>query len=852
MTLLLSVVVVGVSWSAYIQVKRAALDASRAHLESAGRQIATLLDSSLRRARRELAPLAADPRILAELRSQRTPIDPVIDSLLEAFQHRTARYAAVSIWSSQGVRLASSGSPDVAEATGADAVAGVQRGLRVSRFFVLRDTLAYGVVTPVLAAHDVVGYVVASARINSSRNGAAVSRLLGPGVRLLVGNAGGGLWTDLDSVVPGPPLSTLGEERATYTDSVGARYLTVAATVPAAPWTVRLEAPEDFALGVARGYVAGIVAGGVLFVFVGALGAWLIVRGVTRRLDEVRHAAEALAVGDTPARVPDDRGDEIGSLAKSFNMMAEHVRSANQQLLERAVVLERRNQEVRDSEARYRQLVDQSPDAVLVHRDGTVVFANKASALMLGASSADALIGTAIFDLVDQQHADEARRRIGAIKTAQRTSRLTELPLRKLDGTTFTAEVSGTPIVFDREPCIQTLARDVSERKLLEAQFHQSQKMEAVGRLAGGVAHDFNNLLTIINTYSELTLARMSSDDPSRADIECIRAAGISAAKLTRQMLAFSRKQVLTPRVVDINEAITGLAGMLSRVLGDHVHVVTELRHGLAPVFADAGQLEQVLMNLAVNAHDAMPDGGTLTIETAEVELGEGTEDYRRSIPPGRYVMLGVSDTGTGMTAHVKEHLFEPFFTTKQPGRGTGLGLATVYGMVKQSDGYIWVYSEPGRGSTFKIYLPRYSGDSDDMPTATDEFSVPSREAANILVVEDDAMVRGAVCRILDRSPHHVSEAASGHEALEIFRRCEGRVDLVITDMVMPSMTGAELVRELRKWNPLLRAIIMSGYSEEATTRDWRLPANCAFVEKPISPPRFLRAVSEALGAVRE
>ena len=424
--------------------------------------------------------------------------------------------------------------------------------------------------------------------------------------------------------------------------------------------------------------------------------------------------------------------------------------------------------------------------------------------------------------------------------------------MRKLDGTTFTAEVSGTPIVFDGEPCIQTLARDVSERKLLEAQFHQAQKMEAVGRLAGGVAHDFNNLLTIINTYSELTLARTSSADPARADIECIRTAGVSAAKLTRQMLAFSRKQVLTPRVLDINEAITGLTGMLSRVLGDHVHVVTELRHGLAPIFADAGQLEQVLMNLAVNAHDAMPNGGTLTIETAEVKLGEGTHDYRRPIPPGRYVMLGVSDTGTGMTAHVREHLFEPFFTTKQPGRGTGLGLATVYGIVKQSDGYIWVYSEPGRGSTFKIYFPRYSGESDDMPTATDEFSIPAREAANILVVEDDAMVRGAVRRILDHSPHHVSEAASGPEAVETFRRCEGRVDLVITDMVMPSMTGAELVRELRKWNPLLRAIIMSGYSEEATTRDWRLPANCAFIEKPISPSRFLRVVSEALGTVRD
>jgi nitrogen-specific signal transduction histidine kinase/ActR/RegA family two-component response regulator len=406
--------------------------------------------------------------------------------------------------------------------------------------------------------------------------------------------------------------------------------------------------------------------------------------------------------------------------------------------------------------------------------------------------------------------------------------------------------------MFDGEPCIQTLARDVSERKLLEAQFHQAQKMEAVGRLAGGVAHDFNNLLTIINTYSELILRRISPDDPSRADIECIRSAAVSAAQLTRQMLAFSRKQVLTPRVLDINEAITGLTGMLSRVLGDHVHVVTQLRPGLASILADAGQVEQVLMNLAVNAHDAMPNGGTLTIETAEVRLGDGTEEHRHDIPPGRYVLLGVSDTGTGMTAHVQEHLFEPFFTTKQPGRGTGFGLATVYGIVKQSGGYIWVSSEPGRGSTFKIYFPQHTGENDEMPTATDELPIPTRKAANILLVEDDATVRRAVRRILDHSPHRVDEAASGPEALETFRKREAQFDLVITDMMMMSMTGAELVRELRKWNPALRAIIMSGYSEEATTGDWRLPPNCAFIEKPVSPRRLLRAVSDALGTARD
>jgi CheY-like chemotaxis protein len=372
--------------------------------------------------------------------------------------------------------------------------------------------------------------------------------------------------------------------------------------------------------------------------------------------------------------------------------------------------------------------------------------------------------------------------------------------------------------------------------------------MEAVGRLAGGIAHDFNNLLTIINTYAELTLARLPRDDPGRRDIEDIHRAGVSAAKLTRQMLAFSRKQVLAPRMLDINETITALTGMISRVLGAEVDVSIELRPNLGPIWADAGQIEQVLMNLAVNARDAMPAGGTLKIETSEVDLGETYDAHRRMIPVGRYVMLGVSDTGVGMTPYVKDHLFEPFFTTKRPGEGTGLGLATVYGIVKQSDGYIWVYSEPGQGSSFKIYFPRYTGDDADIPAATGEFAIPTPVKATILLVEDDAMVRAAVRRVLDQSEHRVLEAESGADALQTFRSGRGLIDLVITDMVMPNMTGADLIRELREWNPALRAIIMSGYSEETTTRDWRLPPNAVFLEKPLSPARLLRAVCDALG----
>jgi two-component system, cell cycle sensor histidine kinase and response regulator CckA len=292
------------------------------------------------------------------------------------------------------------------------------------------------------------------------------------------------------------------------------------------------------------------------------------------------------------------------------------------------------------------------------------------------------------------------------------------------------------------------------------------------------------------------------------------------------------------------------MTGMLERVLGDHVEVVTQLSPELGPIWADAGQLEQVLVNLAVNARDAMPNGGTLRIETGERRLDDGTDGHRHFIPAGRYVMLAVSDTGAGMTEEIKAKIFEPFFTTKGVGEGTGLGLATVYGIVKQSGGYIWVYSEPGRGSTFKLYFPLYTGSETGIPEATGEYQIPAAEAATILLVEDDSMVRHAVRRILDRSPHTIFEAASAREAIAQFNEKRGRVDLVITDMVMPNMTGGELIRELRERNPQLRAIIMSGYSEEATTREWRLPPNSVFVEKPISPSKLLRCVAEALGGV--
>jgi PAS domain S-box-containing protein len=850
-TALFAAIITGVLWTAYVEVRRATIEASQAHLESAAHQVSSLLESSLRTRRNDLRAVATDSLVMSSLReSGATVAQRSLAAALDDFRARTARFGAVSIWTSQGERLVTSGSVVLAQATGQDAVSNAKRGsARVSRFILVGDTVGYAVVSAVTTASlDTLGFVVGTLRLSDSSSSDAVARLLGRGARLLVGNADGSLWTNLKTVIPGPPADILKKGRGVHVPPGDEPYAGVASRVAGTPWLVWVDRPESAVMAAMRGYLAKIAAVGILFIALGAFGAWLIIRRVTKPLGDLRHATEVLALGLSPDPVVFARQDEIGGLAKTFNAMAQRVHLSTQEVNERAAALERRNKQLHESELRYRQLVDQSPDAVLVHRNGVIVFANAGTARMVGAGDADQLIGTSILDLVAEEHREEARARIAAIESAERPSPLSELRLRKLDGSSFIAEVSGTPIVFDGAPAIQTLARDVTERKSLEDQLRQSQKMEAVGRLAGGIAHDFNNLLTVINTYTELSLARMSQDDPTRSDLQEVLRAGVSAAKLTRQMLAFSRKQILAPRVLDLNETITALSGMLSRVLGAEVNVVTELGGDLGPIWADAGQIEQVLMNLAVNARDAMPNGGTLTIATAQLDLGEGYRAFHHAIPPGSYITLAVSDTGVGMTADVKEHLFEPFFTTKQPGQGTGLGLSTVYGIVKQSGGYIWVYSEPGHGSTFKIFIPRYNGDDVEIPAATGEFVVPPSGKGTILLVEDDSMVRAAVRRILERLPHAVLEAQSGAEAMEVFRQRQGRIDLVVTDMVMPSMTGADLIRELRDWQPTLPAIIMSGYSEETTTRDWRLPSNATFLEKPLSPARLLRAVTEALG----
>ncbi|MFO0748028.1 MAG: ATP-binding protein [Myxococcota bacterium] len=397
--------------------------------------------------------------------------------------------------------------------------------------------------------------------------------------------------------------------------------------------------------------------------------------------------------------------------------------------------------------------------------------------------------------------------------------------------------------------------RELEERQRAEAalrkvedQLRQTQKMEAVGQLAGGIAHDFNNLLSVILTYSAINLADLEADHPLRGDLLEIEKAGQRAAGLVRQILAFSRRQMLEPRVLELNQVVVGIEKMLRRVIGADIAFEVRLDPDAQPVLADPGQLEQVIMNLAVNARDAMPQGGKLTIETANTYLDGAYVASHLGVTPGPYVMLAVSDSGIGMDRETQARIFEPFFTTKERGRGTGLGLSTVYGIVKQSDGHIWVYSEPGRGTSFKVYLPA-------RPDATDAVVAarPSIDrltgSETILVVEDDAQVRSAARDVLLKGGYRVLLAANAEEALRATEAAVEPIHLLLTDMVMPDMSGVELARRLTERSSTLRILCMSGYTDEAAKRHGLIESGLAYIQKPLTPESLLTKVREVLNA---
>jgi PAS domain S-box-containing protein len=501
---------------------------------------------------------------------------------------------------------------------------------------------------------------------------------------------------------------------------------------------------------------------------------------------------------------------------------------------------------LRVSEATYSALVEQAPLGIYRSTPtGRFLSANAALATILGYSSPAQLL---TLDMAREVYADpdERRRLVERDTYTDRVYDELEATWKRKDGTRIRVQLS-VRAIRDTEGHVEfyeAFVRDITTQRQLEAQLAQAQKMEAIGRLAGGVAHDFNNLLTVILSYSELLLEELPKDSSNRDDIGQIRKAAQGASELTRQLLAFSRQQVLEPKVVDLNAAVSGIERLLGRVLREDIQLRCTLSADAGTVRVDPGQLEQVIMNLAVNARDAMPHGGQLTVETGNVDLDETYMQAHPLAAPGRYVMLAVTDTGTGMDAATQARIFEPFFTTKEVGKGTGLGLATVQGIVQQSGGFIWVYSEPNHGTCFKIYLPRVDEPVSEVATVAGD-SLMGTET--VLVVEDVEAVRAVTRRMLERYGYRVLEAADGEAAIRLAANSTEHIHLLLTDVVMPNVSGRDLAEMFAKTFPDSKVLFMSGYTDDAIVRHGILQEGIAYLQKPFTPDSLASKVRRVL-----
>jgi two-component system, cell cycle sensor histidine kinase and response regulator CckA len=490
-----------------------------------------------------------------------------------------------------------------------------------------------------------------------------------------------------------------------------------------------------------------------------------------------------------------------------------------------------------ESEERLRQIFEHVSDALFIADDaGNIHDANPAACELTGMSLEalrDVKLGSVLPEIAQLEIKEGHARQLPAAP-AQTPSSAHRSRVLDIEAAAFAPGV----LVYT--------VRDLTNQTRLEEQLAQSQKMDAIGQLAGGIAHDFNNLLTVIMSYGSLLLSDLDEGDPRRDDAQEIANAASRASGLTHQLLAFSRKQILEPRLMSVNDVVNGVEKLLRRLIGEDIELATTLESDLYSINADPGQLEQVLINLAVNSRDAMPDGGRLHITTANTFLSAEHGGRQLSASPGQYIMLAVSDTGMGMSREVQRRMFEPFFTTKGQGKGTGLGLATVYGIIKQSGGDVWIYSEPGKGTTFKVYFPR-AGEGRALHLVPEDPQVSPRGTETILVVEDDPALRALSERVLEANGYTVLLARNGIEALAIASGYPGHIDMVATDVVMPKMNGRPLVEKLTETRKGMRVLFMSGYTDDEVMRRGVIDGHTAFLQKPFTPPQFARKVREVL-----
>jgi PAS domain S-box-containing protein len=517
--------------------------------------------------------------------------------------------------------------------------------------------------------------------------------------------------------------------------------------------------------------------------------------------------------------------------------------------LEEVTLREQTEIALRKSEDEYRSLFETSRDAILIADHSGYLDCNQASCALFGCKSKEDLIGKHPGEFSPELQPDgrnsfaEANEKISA--TIEKGIQFFEWVHKRHDGTTFPAEVLLSSSEFSGRPVVQAAIRDISERKILEEQLHHSQKMEAIGKLAGGIAHDFNNILTAIIGFSNLIKMKMKPDDPMHLEMDQVLAAADKAANLTRSLLVFSRKQVINQQSIDLNGIIRNLDKFMKRIIGEDVDLVLRLADKKLVVFADSGQLEQVLINLATNACDAMPQGGALTITTTSIEVDGGFADTRSLVKAGKYALLTVTDTGTGMDEETQQRIFEPFFTTKEFGKGTGLGLAVSYGIINQHNGYISVASAPDQGTTFSIYLP--FGNELLVPGVRTIEPPPRGGVETILYAEDDDTIREMATQIMQDAGYQVIAARDGEEAVKGFMAHQDTINLLLFDLVMPKKNGKVASDEIRQIRPDIRTLFVSGYTADLLQRKGLYEEGLKLVMKPLAPAELLRQIRDIL-----
>ena len=818
-------------WMMTRQVEEALVDSGRDRADLAASELAATLEESIGAALEQTTRMAAAPQVRTFVLDT-TSTDR--DAVIAVISTPRPGLRRTEVWDTAGTQLLElvSAADDTVPGIRAYPVLPSPTKAGVSPFGAV-DTFPYfTIVAPITADSSanaaVIGYLRRFARLTSSAS-ERISRLVGEGASFRVGTIGSPVWTDMGSVLELP--ASWDFSAGSYSSADGVELVGEIAIVHGTPWIVWVGFPRSVVVAPATPFTSRMILLSLLLVAGGVTLVGLLGYRLTQPLRALLNAANRISAGDLSERVQTHRNDEIGQLGDAFNAMVDRVETTHRAL--------------RESNDRTQFALATAGIAIwAVDLETGVMSASESMKLVhptIGRGAALDRAGfLALVDETDRPSLEAVLKgrniRDDVVDVRYRVQPV-DAAARSFEGRAkLVRDSSGRP------ETIIGVSIDVTERRRLESQLIQAQKMEGIGQLAGGIAHDFNNLLTAILGHANL-LMMDSSDDRIEEDVLGIVRAAESAAGLTRQLLTFSRQRIIEPKVIDVNAQISRAEQLLRRLIGEHITIVTKLESGVAPILLDPGNLEQVVVNLAVNARDAMPNGGRLTIATSSTRVGPGFYSEGEEVPPGTYAMLSVTDTGVGMDARTREHLFEPFFTTKPVGHGTGLGLATVFGIVKQAGGHIFVYSEPGHGTVLKLYFPAAGQALHEGPAPTvseEDYS----GSETILVVEDNSHVREIARLILERSGYRVITAANGDEALNTLSHTEAP-DLVVSDVIMPGMTGPELRDKLYARHPGLRVIFTSGYAGDAL-RHHRLDAD-DIIEKPYSPIDLCRRVREAL-----